>query len=403
MASEAEERSSSLRGGTRHPPVMADVSLQRPFSPPKYNPVFEYNCRVIYKKMLLFISVLLVLLTGCDATPITPTVRLPEFVTATLPPTALPVVTSTALPPTIAPTIVPIAGRTTTQVNVRAETSTASASLGTLPAFSPVQVTGKDASGLWVQIIFNSGTGWVSADYIQAEDATAEIPVVGAGAGNGSAGRGVILRGVNVRSGPGTDFESLGLLNQNDVVPVLGKDSSGAWFQIEYAPAADGKGWVAADFLQVENAEAVTVINEEPQATELAATQAVQIEPLARTAWTDNDSMEMPLAIFTLATNAAGQVQFQGDVSTPDGDGEDWLGFSANSKLVVINVSCESAALQVELIRAGETLEILTTECNGASRVQIQPGQIYLLRISPLAVNAPVYIGYIIKIELIDA
>jgi len=342
-------------------------------------------------------------ITGCDALPITPTVSLPDFVTATLPPTATPVATSTLAPATIAPTIAPIAGQTTTQVNVRAETSTASASLGTLPAFSPVQITGRDVSGLWVQVVFNGGTGWVRADYIQAEDAAVEIPVLGTGAGSGSAGRGVVLRGVNVRNGAGQDFESLGLLNQNDVVTVLGKDEAGAWFQIEYAPAVDGKGWVAAEFLQVENAEAVAVVVEETQTVEAPFIPTARVEPAAQTAWMDNDTADAPLAIFTLTANAARKVQFQGAVSSPSGDGEDWLAFSANSRLVAIKILCKSENLQVELFEPNATPLVLFTECNNTNRFQIQPGQVYLLRIFALPIAGPVFIEYEVKIELSES
>lgn len=356
---------------------------------------------VIHKKTILFSAVLFIFLTGCDAAVITPTVSLPAFITATLPPTTLPISTVTLPPPTIIPTIVPIAGRTTTEVNVRTETSTVSASLGTLPAFSPVQILGRDVSGLWMQIVFNDGVGWVRADYVQADDATAKIPVLGTGSGSGSAGRGVALRGVNVRSGPGADFASLGLLNQNDVVPVLGKDASGAWFQIEYASAADGKGWVAAEFLQVENAEAVAVLDVSPQATEVTAPETVQAQTSSQTAPLDNDSVSAPLAMFTLAANAVEKIQFQGSVSAPDGDGEDWLAFSANSKVVAIRASCESNIFQVELFRSNDASAIIAFGCNESRQVQIQPEQVYLLKITPTHKNEIIYIGYEIKIEII--
>lgn len=41
-------------------------------------------------------------------------------------------------------------------------------------------------------------------------------------------------RSVNVRSGPGTDYEKLGTLSTNQEVTVTGRDNESGWYQIEY-------------------------------------------------------------------------------------------------------------------------------------------------------------------------
>jgi uncharacterized protein YraI len=43
-------------------------------------------------------------------------------------------------------------------------------------------------------------------------------------------------------------------------VQIIGKDSSGNWYQILYAPASDGKGWVTAQYVQVKDKGAIPVI-----------------------------------------------------------------------------------------------------------------------------------------------
>ena len=340
---------------------------------------------------------MLMVCTGCDATLATPTVSLPQFVTATLPPTPIPASTLPPLPPTVAPTVAPIPGRTTTEVNVRADTSTVSESLGTVAAFSAVQIIGKDASGIWLQVLFNEGTGWVRADYVQVETPSAEIPVVGVDSGTGGGARGVVLGGVNIRSGPGKDFESLGLLIQNDVVSVLGKDSSGAWFKIAYAPAPDGAGWVAAEFLQVDNAEALPVVEAATQ-NEVSSTEVPATPISAQIAWMDGDSADSPLASFELSAVSARAVQLQGEVSAPGGDTQDWVRFSAQGTEVVIQVSCESGSLLVELSKNGEAFAPLDVGCGGTQRTQVSPGSDYLIRLSPAA--SDVYIKYGLHIEL---
>lgn len=55
---------------------------------------------------------------------------------------------------------------------------------------------------------------------------------------------------VNVRSGPGTAFQTLGLLRANDTVPVVGRSADGAWWQITFPPGSGGLGWVVGTYVQ---------------------------------------------------------------------------------------------------------------------------------------------------------
>ena len=56
---------------------------------------------------------------------------------------------------------------------------------------------------------------------------------------------------VNVRSGPGTGYDSLGLLNAGEKVQITVRDSESKWYRILYPAASGGRGWVAAQFVQV--------------------------------------------------------------------------------------------------------------------------------------------------------
>jgi uncharacterized protein YraI len=376
--------------------------FEQPFYSVRADPVFRYNYTVNSEKLFLVTACVLIL-SGCVNVPITPAISLPEFVTATLPPTATLAATLTPLPPTVVPTITPIAGTTTTEVNVRASTSTASKSLGTIPAFSAIQIIGKDGSGNWLQILFNGGIGWVRADYVRVEDASVEIPVMGEETGTGAGIRGVVLRGLNIRSGPGRDFESLGLLNQNDVVSILGKDASGMWMKIEYPAAPDGTGWIAAEFMQVNNPDAISVIGEtaQPPEAESTATDTTSVAaPQAKIALADGDTANAPLALFSLSADSARSVQFKGEISAPEGDSEDWLGFSSQSTEVVIQVSCDSDGIQVELFQADGATSLLKLDCNNAQLVQVNPEKIHLLKVSPVLTDASVFIKYEIRVEL---
>jgi uncharacterized protein YraI len=320
----------------------------------------------------------------------------PDFVTATLPPTSIPLPTQTALPPTAIPTVQPIEGTTNTQINVRAETSTASESLGILPAFTKVQVTGKDASGIWLRIVYAeapAGFGWVRAEFV-AVDASAEIPVVAVETGSGGERSGVVLSGINVRGGPGIEFESLGVLVQYDVVPVLGKDESGAWIQIEFAESPNGTGWAAVEFLQVEEIESLPVVGvETPEEQEIVVS--------AQSALLDGDSEGTPLAEFTLAPSAMRAFQVSGEVSAPSGDAEDWVTFSAKGVAVTIELICSAQFLQVELWNNGIRSDTPPV-CGEVMILKLPVEGFQQIRLFAEGASGQEYVRYILKVSVIQ-
>lgn len=338
----------------------------------------------------------LLICAGCDSSPTTPSIPGPAFVTATLPPTLTPAFTAASPRPTLAPTIVPIPGVTTSEVNLREDTSTASRALGAIPAFSNVQIIGRDSSGLWYRILFNGNSGWVRADFVQAQNESAEIPILGAESESGSGVRGVITRGVNVRSGPGQDFESLGLLNQNDVVPIFGKDASGAWMKVAYPPAADGTGWVNAEFMQIENIDAIPTLGNKNPSTQTSEADSAEAPAPMEIAQNDNDSADAPIAVFSLSPASARSIQFEGDVSAPQGDGEDWIVFSADHDRVVIQLSCDSGFVLLEFIQS----DMAPLECGGTVAMEAEPGKMYLMKISPVPTGDGIHADYKVRITV---
>jgi uncharacterized protein YraI len=74
---------------------------------------------------------------------------------------------------------------------------------------------------------------------------------------------------VNVRSGPGVDFESLALLEQGTRVAVTAV--SGTWYQIDMPDV--GVGWVRRDVVVgFGNCDTVPVVTEEPTAAPITPT-----------------------------------------------------------------------------------------------------------------------------------
>lgn len=76
----------------------------------------------------------------------------------------------------------------------------------------------------------------------------------------------VAIEPINVRSGPGSQYPSYGVVSIGTSGEVIGISEDGEWWvvkvSIEYAP--DGRGWVKGEFVEVTNAENVPVIPTPP-------------------------------------------------------------------------------------------------------------------------------------------
>ncbi|MBI3174530.1 MAG: SH3 domain-containing protein [Chloroflexi bacterium] len=338
-------------------------------------------------KLLPALILLGLLSTGCGVTesPLpSPTV---ELVTATLPPTLPAPPTVTPLPPTPVPTLPPVAGTTTAQLNVRAEPSTGAASLGLLPIFSPVQILGKDVGGNWYQIVYPAGPegkGWLTAQYVQVE-AGVEVPILGGGAGSGSAPNGTVMQQVNVRSGPGTGFNSLGTLNPQDGVTLTGKDSHGAWLQIEFTGGPDGHGWISAAYVQTSVAGDLPIVSEAGEVVGTGTPTGIPptATPTLMPAADDGDSSSAPAVNVIFAPNGSSGLQYTSDLSTPQGDAEDWVGFTPFLPKVTAHLTCTgNASVRAELWQNGAPLsDAPTLTCGEEALFTLTAGQPYLLRL----------------------
>jgi uncharacterized protein YraI len=77
---------------------------------------------------------------------------------------------------------------------------------------------------------------------------------------------------IRVRSGPGTEYPRLGTLWPGDTAAVVGQNAAGTWWQIEFAAADNGLGWVSADIVTfVGDAASVPVVNSEAIASPTSA------------------------------------------------------------------------------------------------------------------------------------
>jgi len=363
----------------------------------------------MFKMRTIFISsAFMLMLTACglDVSNKAPATPVPVIITSTLPPTLTPQATDTLAPPTVTSTPVPVEGTTTTQLNVRAEPSTGSAALGVIGPFVKVQIFGKDPSGKWLQVAYAQGAdgkGWVTAAYVQVK-AASEIPVIGDAAGSGSGLRGLVIQQLNVRSGPGTDYNSLGVLYSNDVVYLTGKNDAGSWLQIEFSSGVEGKGWVSTAFIKADGVNTLPIVAETGRVVGTETPTGIPPSPMPTLipAKNDGDSAEAPAVNISFSANGTRSFLYSNDLSFPEGDSEDWIQFIPYQPSVLMQLSCAgSGRLSAEIVQNGETIATFV-KCGDTSIYMLNSGQAYLVHLSATSSDILQYTSYTLKIANIQ-
>lgn len=325
------------------------------------------------------------------------------FATATLAisPTASPSQTPLPVPPQ--PTVAPVEGTTSTQINVRAEPSTASTVLGMIPLNTKVQILGKDPAGNWLQILYPQGVdgkGWVTAQYVLAPNGI-EIPIVG-GANPNSGNVAIVQQQLNVRSGPGTGFNSLGTLNAKDVVSLIGKDANGAWLQIEFTQGPDGKGWVNTAFVKAKGVENLPIITDAGQIVGTGTPTHIPFTPTPTVlpAWMDNDSQDNPVASIIFESLGTHKFIYKGDISAPVGDPQDWIHFVPYENTIFASLDCKANNLQVSLLENGQQTGSQLGCHDSKKKLIVKPGLAYTIHLQVIqTADSLQYISYTIVIE----
>jgi len=345
----------------------------------------------------------------------------PLFITATLPPTLTPRPSPTVAPPTATPPVTPVEGQTTTQLNVRAAPSAASENLGTVTIFSRVQIVGKDPDENWWMIQFPegpNGVGWITADYVQVSG-DPDVPVIGAAppSQGGSAPAEVeatatVIETVNVRSGPGTDYNAVGTVEAGQQVSLTAKDTLGAWLQIAYPASPEGRGWVNAAFLQAQGVEGLPIITESGQVigTGTPAPIPAGPTPTVIAALPDGDSAAAPAAGLTLSPAELLSFSYSSDLSSPQGDAEDWVNFviggpSGKPETVSVVITCTgNSMLNLELIQNTSRLQAWSdVSCEGPKQLILSlfAGAPYTLHLLPSQGGSGLnYVSYTLTVSL---
>jgi len=93
--------------------------------------------------------------------------------------------------------------------------------------------------------------------------------------------------GVNVRTGPGTEYEVLLLAPLGAEGEIIGVSADRTWWVVRIPGAPNDQGWVAAEYVRAEDADAVPVVDAPPDPTPVATSTPVPT-PAADVTFTAN-------------------------------------------------------------------------------------------------------------------
>ncbi len=310
------------------------------------------NRLLLWKLAILAVTLTLLAAACGPLSPSNVTVT-PTLASPTPTPSQTPLPTSTPLPPSPIATVAPVEGTVTAQINVRSGPGTTFDSLGLLNTGQQVQILVQSADGKWYQVLYPvapQGRGWVAAQYVTVA-AGAEIPPDATPTPSAPSGR--VTQRLNVRSGPGMTFNSLGMLEPETVVTLTGKNATASWFQIEYAAGPGGRGWVTVQYVHTEAAADLPMLDDNgnlltPAADGTPSGQVVTPTPTVGPASADYDSSSASAIQVTFSPFGTRQFSYTSDVSSPQGDAEDWVAFTPYASL-----TGSPASLLLSLICAG--------------------------------------------------
>lgn len=116
-----------------------------------------------------------------------------------------------------------------TGLNLRSEASTDAAVLATLDYGTQVDVLSTSGDGTWHKVTYNGMTGYMSGDYLQVTEEQLY---------------GQVMDGpLNIRSGPGTEYGTVGSLSTGAIVEIEELVGGyGGWYKIE-------QGYVSSDYV----------------------------------------------------------------------------------------------------------------------------------------------------------
>jgi uncharacterized protein YraI len=119
---------------------------------------------------------------------------------------------------------------------------------------------------------------------------------------------------INVRAGPSQDYPAVGVLQQGERVPALGRSVGGDWIEIAYPVVDGGVAWVYSYLVTVSGGELPVIVpppTPTPQVTPtidptLAAQFIIEVGPTRLPTYTQPPPLSIPTYTASSAERAAG-------------------------------------------------------------------------------------------------
>jgi uncharacterized protein YraI len=109
---------------------------------------------------------------------------------------------------------------------------------------------------------------------------------------------------VNVRSGPGTEYDAIGALNTGQTTAIDGKNDDGTWWYIVFPSGPAGHGWVAASVTTATcNPTTVAVVAAPP--TPVPPTEVIA-QVTGASVWVDPDTIGVAGCMGPIQPSSAG-------------------------------------------------------------------------------------------------
>lgn len=138
-------------------------------------------------------------------------------------------------------------GHSIHNVNIRATPGVTSAVIAVLPGGAEVTAIGRSPGNNWIQIEYDTTTGWVASWLLVFSGDTSLLPVTTDIQPPPVAGPGPFTAlspyNVNIRVAPGVDSTKLGTLPHSTEALATGRNEASSWVRIKYQNL---EGWVAA-------------------------------------------------------------------------------------------------------------------------------------------------------------
>jgi len=150
-----------------------------------------------------------------------------------------------------------LAARVNTDVlNMRVGPGVSYDRIAQLPQGQILVLSQRNADGSWVLATTSPAnlTGWVNSSYLVVSGNIGVLPVAGVvqQPGNGlpqfTGVRGQLNSGLRLRTGPGTFYPQILILDWGTVVDIMGRSRDGQWLQVRYGNL---NGWIYSPYVQI--------------------------------------------------------------------------------------------------------------------------------------------------------